>query len=211
MLYDPVLNITFPLNLTSPDSIPLHGTDPVLYPVAAANLTASNSDAVVSAALTQVMSIIASNDSGLSSNCSKCVAALSVGQMVANLAPTRLPDAMVALCKATRFASNSSCETTYEAESLGAAWTQILAKADVYGLDGRYICASLSTTFCPSPPVMSVKAKFPKPRPTDPKPAERSGKRVKVLHLSDFHLGQFPRRHRDVPVVALIQEDRCSV
>ena len=36
-LYDPVLNITYPLNLTSPDSIPAHDADPVVYPVPLAN------------------------------------------------------------------------------------------------------------------------------------------------------------------------------
>ncbi len=193
IIYDPVLNVSFPLNLTSPDSIPVHDDDPVLFPVPAANLTASSSKSLVSAALDTVMGIIASSNSGLSSNCSKCVAALSVGQLVAKLAPTYLPDAMIALCQASKFASNASCISTYEAGSFGASWTQILAKAELAGLDGRYICSSLSTTFCPSPPVTPVKATFPKSRPTNLKQPSRSGKRVKVLHMSDLHLGEIPR------------------
>ena len=32
-LYDPVLNITYPYNLTNPDTIPAEDADPVLYPV----------------------------------------------------------------------------------------------------------------------------------------------------------------------------------
>src|SRR4051794_38707416 len=31
-IFDPVLNITFPFNLTNPETIPTIGTDPVLYP-----------------------------------------------------------------------------------------------------------------------------------------------------------------------------------
>ena len=189
-MFDPVRNFTFPLNLTSPDTIPVHDDDPVLYPVPLANLSSSNAEALVSAATTKILGILESNHSGLSSNCSKCVAALAIGQFVARLAPTHLPDAMVALCKATKFNTNSSCQNTYEATSFGAPWTQILAKADVTGLDGRYICASLSTTFCSAPPVIPVKAKFPKPRPENPKQPARSGTKVKVLHMSDLHLGE---------------------
>jgi hypothetical protein len=192
-----VLNTTFPLNLTDPNAIPTHDTDPVLYPVPAANLTNSSADAVVSAALAEVLNIIYSNDSGLQSNCSRCIAALSVGKLAARLAPTLLPDAMVALCKTTRWSSNTTCQNTYEAGSFGAPWTQILAKADVTGLDGRYICSYLSGSFCSQPPVIPVKAKFPKPKPVNTTKPSRSGKRVKVLHLSDLHLGKLDRKPHD--------------
>lgn len=181
-----MLNITFPFNLTNPDTIPTHDTDPVVYPVALTNLTNTTAHAIVSEALSQVLDII--HDSGASSNCSRCIAALSVGQMAARLAPMLLPDAMIALCKTTKWASNSSCQNTYEAGSFGAPWTQILAKADVTGQDGRFICSYLSGTFCSQPAVIPVKAKFPKPKPTKIKKPCRSGKRAKVLHLSDLHL-----------------------
>ena len=176
--------------MTDPNSIPTHDTDSVVYPVPIANLTGSDADAVVSAALAEVLNIISGNDSGLSNNCSKCVAALSVGQLASRLAPTLLPNALVDLCKATRWASNATCQNTYEAGSFGAPWTQILAKADVTGVDGRYICAYLSGTFCPQPSVVPVKVKFPKPRPTKIMKLCRRGKRVKVLHISDLHLGK---------------------
>ncbi len=189
-IFDPVLNITFPVNLTDPETIPTHDTDPVVYPVAVANLTNASADAVVQAAITEVLGIISANNTGLSSNCSKCVAALSVGQVVARLAPEHLPDAFVKLRQITGFNTNASCQTTYEAGSFGAPWTQILAKADVAGLDGRYICSSLSANFCTQPPVISTKAVFPKPRPAKVKKPCRSGKKVKVLHMSDLHLGK---------------------
>ncbi|ROW08824.1 hypothetical protein VMCG_02745 [Cytospora schulzeri] len=187
-IFDPVLNITFPLNLTDPSTIPTEDSDPVLYPVAAANLSDATAETLVSTAIAQVLDIIAANNTGLTDSCSKCVAALSVGQMVAKLAPTYVPDAMVALCQATGFSSNATCQTTYEATSFGAVWTQVLAKAEVAGLDGRYICSSLSSSFCSDPPVISVKAKFPKERPADVSVPARSGTRTKILHLSDMHL-----------------------
>lgn len=189
-IYDPVLNITFPLNLTDPSTIPTEDLDPVFYPVAAANLSDVASAAIISATLDDILGIISANDSGLAGNCSKCVAALSVSKLAANLAPAYVPDAMVALCQATGFSSNSSCQTTYQAGSFGAVWTQVLSKADVSGLDGQYICSSLSTNFCSAPPVVPVKVKFPKERPADTSVPARSGKRARIFHLSDMHLGK---------------------
>lgn len=158
--------------------------------MAAANLSEAAGAAILSAAVANILDIISSNNGGLAGNCSRCVAALSVAKLAASLAPEHVPEAMVALCQATRFASNSSCQTTYEAGSFGAVWTQVLVKADVAGLDGQYICSSLSTKFCSAPPVIPVKAKFPKERPAGSSVPARSGKTAKVFHLSDMHLGE---------------------
>lgn len=189
VLVDPVLNITYPLNLTNPKTIPQVSTDPVYYPKPIADLTNATSEAVVKAALAEINAII-SDDGGLSSNCSKCVAALSVGKLVAQTAPSYVPDALVSLCQSTKFASNSSCVTSYAAGNFGAIWTQILALADVTGLDGRYICNALSSTFCPAPSLtpLNTTGLFPKPKPTNATIPKPSGQLVKVLHLSDFHL-----------------------
>jgi len=130
------------------------------------------------------------NGSFITGNCSKCIAALSVAKSAAQLAPSLVPAAMVQLCKATGFHSASTCEEDFEATTFGAIWTQVLALADVSGLDGQYICNSLSTTFCPYPSVtpLNVSSWFPKPKPTNHTVHRPSGKRVKVLHMSDFHL-----------------------
>ncbi|TVY82540.1 Sphingomyelin phosphodiesterase [Lachnellula suecica] len=188
-LHDPILNITFPVNLTNPKTIPLVNTDPVYFPQAIANLTNATAEAVVQAAIAEIKGII-SDQGGLSSNCSKCLAALSVGQLVAKIAPTHVPAAMVALCQSTGFATNSSCTTSYATGNFGAIWTQVLALADVTGLDGQYICNSLSSTFCPAPALVPLNTTglFPKPKPANATTPKASGKRVKVLHLSDFHL-----------------------
>lgn len=188
-LFDPILNLTFPLNLTNPKTIPTVNNDPVFYPQAIVNLTNAASEALVKATLSEIQSII-EDTGGLSGNCSKCVAALSSAQLLAQTAPSYVPSALIQLCQATKFASNASCVTTYAAGSYGAIWTQVLALADVTGLDGLYICASLSTTFCPAPStsLLNTTNLFPKPKPVNSKPPKASGERVKVLHLSDFHL-----------------------
>lgn len=187
-LYDPILNTTFPLNLTDPSAIPTIDDDPVYYPEPIANLTNATAEILVQNALAEIQSII--KDQGGSGNCSKCLAALSVGKSLAQLAPTYVPDALITLCQATGFASNSSCISTYEAGSFGAIWTQVLALADVTGLDGHYICNSLSSKFCPAPSTspLNMTGMFPKPKPANATAPKASGERVKVLHLSDFHL-----------------------
>lgn len=188
-LYDPVLNYTYPLNLTDPKTVPTADNDPVFYPPGIANLTNATSEALAFLALSEIKSIIYENG-GIASNCSKCIAALSVGKILAQTAPSFVPAAMVTLCQATGFASNLTCQNTYTAGSFGAIWTQVLALADVTGLDGRYICNSLSSTFCSAPTTTPLNTTnlFPKPKPLNAIAPKASGKRVKVLHLSDFHL-----------------------
>ncbi|KAK3402977.1 Metallo-dependent phosphatase-like protein [Sordaria brevicollis] len=188
ILYDPVLNVTFPFNLTDPRNVPDSSDDPVILPQAAANLSDATGEAIVSAAVSEVLRLFESNNTGGSDTCSKCTAALAVGKMVAKLAPTHFPTGMVQLCQKLKFSTYSSCELTYGHNASGASWTQILAYADVAGLDGQYICSYLRKGTCPYPTVTSVKAKFPKPKPKKPVVPRRSGKTVKILHLSDLHL-----------------------
>lgn len=178
------------MNLTDPSTIPTEDPDPVLFPEPAANLSDIVAEAVIAATIAQVLDIVSANNTGLADSCSKCVAALAVAQVAARLAPSYLPDAMVELCQTTGFNTNATCQSTYEASSFGATWTQVLAKADVAGLDGRYICSSLSTSFCSAPPVIPSKAVFPKEKPAGASVPARSGKTAKVFHLSDMHLGE---------------------
>ena len=137
-LYDPVLNITFPLNLTNPDTIPTTDNDPVYYPQPLANISNSSTAALLQAAFTNITGIVESNTTA--SNCTKCMDALSVGKTVALYAPESVPDLLIKLCEAFKFSSNTTCVDNYAAGSFGAIWTQVLALADVTGLDGQYIC-----------------------------------------------------------------------
>jgi hypothetical protein len=202
VIYDPVLNITYPLNLTDPNTLPAADGDPVYYPRPVAEISNASAEAFVRDALLQIKEIV-SGAGGVSGNCSKCVAALNIGKLVAQVAPTRVPDALVGLCQSTGFASNSSCATTYAAGAYGAIWTQVLAFADVSGLDGLYICSSLSTTFCPLPPAtpLNTTGLFPKAKPANARAPAASGQTLKVLHLSDLHLD---------PRYAVGSEANCS-
>lgn len=187
-LYDPVLNTTFPLNLTNPDTIPDEELDPVFYPEPLRNLSSDATTALFNDIVANISSIIGSNST--TGNCSKCLAALEAAKPAALYAPSSAPDAMVELCKKYRLHSNSTCEEDYSANTFGSVWTQILRFADLAGPDGKYICNSLSSTFCPKEITLplNVSSLFPKPRPANATAPKPSGKRVKVLHMSDFHL-----------------------
>ena len=188
ILHDPVLNITYPLNLTDPDTLPTVDNDPVFYPRPIANVSNATAASLVQAAISNITGIIEAGNGA--SNCTRCQAALAVAKRVAQIAPTRVPDLLVTLCKQFKFSSNATCQNNYAATSFGAIWTQVLVFADVTGLDGRYICNDLSKTFCPVPTVSQLDTTnlFPKPKPAHASSPKASGERVKVLHLSDFHL-----------------------
>lgn len=187
-LYDPVLNITFPPNLTNPDTIPDEDLDPVFYPEPLRNLSSDATAALFNDIIANISSIIGSNST--TSNCSKCLAALEAAKPAALYAPSSAPDAMVELCKKYRLHSNSTCEEDYSTNTFGSVWTQILRFADLAGSDGKYICNSLSSTYCPKQITLplNVSSLFPKPKPANATAPKPSGKRVKVLHMSDFHL-----------------------
>ena len=188
IIYDEVLGLAFPFNLTDPKNIPTSINDPIYYPEPIGSVPNASASAFVQTALGQIREIITGNS--VSGNCSKCIAALEVGKLVAEIVPTKVPSALIELCQAFAFSSNSSCQSTYAAGSLGSIWTQVLALADVSGQDGLYICNSLSSTFCAAPATneLNTTGLFPKPKPANASKPRPSGKKVKVLHLSDMHL-----------------------
>jgi hypothetical protein len=106
VLYDPILNITYPLNLTNPKTIPATNPDPVYFPESITNITDATAEAFIKIGVKQVLSIIGDTNSGLSTNCSKCIAALSVGKLAAQVAPELIPATLVSLCISTGFGSN---------------------------------------------------------------------------------------------------------
>ena len=187
-IFDEALNATYPFDLTDAKNIPNTTSDPVFYPPSVEPSSNASTQAFLQSSYQQVLEII--NGSNISGNCSKCIAALNIGKEVALVAPEALPPLFVSLCKATKFASSSSCQATYSAEALGSLWTQVLAYADVSGQDGLYICSFLSSTFCPAQRAndLDTTGLFPKPKPANATAPKPSGERVKVLHLSDFHL-----------------------
>ena len=186
-LYDPVLNITYPLNLTNPDTIPDTNDDLVSYPKPTVKISETDAAALVQAAIANITTIIQGQES---TTCAKCQDALAVGKAVAQQSPQKVPEMLVSLCQKFQFESNATCVEEYAATNFGAIWTQVLAFAEVAGLDGRYICNYLSADFCSQPTTspLNTTSLFPKPKPADATAPRPSGKRVKVVHLSDFHL-----------------------
>ncbi|KAB2575605.1 Sphingomyelin phosphodiesterase [Lasiodiplodia theobromae] len=187
-LHDPVLNITFPLNLTDPNTIPEKDFDPVFYPSPIGDLSSGEVEALFNDILANISTII--DDDGTANNCSKCIAALEAAKPAALYAPDRVPDAMIDICKKYRLHSDSTCEEDFSAHTFGSIWTQVLRFADLSGSDGHYICNSLSSTFCSTQKTapLDTTALFPKPKPANATAPRASGNRVKVLHMSDFHL-----------------------
>ena len=136
--------------------------------------------------MSQIQSIL----SGSGDNCTKCIESLKLGQYVAQRVPAMVPNAMVQLCIKLKFHSKSTCEEDFASTNFGAIWTQVLALGDMAGSDGQYVCHSLSSTFCPAPYTLpsSTEGLFPKPKPANPMVPQPNGNKVKVFHLSDFHL-----------------------
>jgi hypothetical protein len=184
---DHVLNTTYALNLTNPTSIPTVDNDPVALPTPATNLSSSEAPGFVSLLTSRIEAIIADTTA---SNCTKCISALNVAQIAAQTVPSLVPGMLVGLCQKYAYSSNSTCTNNYANTSYGGVLTQVLAFADVAGLDGQYICNYLSSSYCPAPVTtkLNTTSLFPKPKPTNITVPAASGNRVKVLHLSDFHL-----------------------
>lgn len=183
IVHDDVLNYTYPLDLTNPATIPKEDEDPVYYP--APINTYTNGSAIVSEAISEIKSII----TGSGSNCTKCTNALVVAKSVALKVPQMVPDMLVSLCESTKFESNKTCQQNYNATNFGAIWTQVLYFGDMAGSDGRYVCNSLSSTFCPAPYALpSDTSAYFGPKPGSTTVPAASGKRVKVWHGSDFHI-----------------------
>ncbi|KAI0094211.1 Metallo-dependent phosphatase-like protein, partial [Irpex rosettiformis] len=111
-----------------------------------------------------------------------------VAKFLAMAAPEEGPTLAVALCN--HFGFNSDCATMFGLLGLGSVVTQVVANADVGGYDGQMLCQNF-LSLCPLPPVspLNLTGWFAKPKPNPlPVPKKPSGKRLKVLHLSDFHL-----------------------
>lgn len=175
--------------MTNPNTIPTNDTrDPIYYPPVIANLTDAQKQIIISNAVSEIGDIF--NNSVFSTNCSKCVASLSVAKNAAQFAPELIPQTLISLCESYKLHSNGTCIVDFEATTFGDIWTQIISLADVTGADGQYICNSLSSSFCSAPYTATLNTTnlFPKPKPANATVPKASGNRIKVLHMSDIHL-----------------------
>ncbi|THH33122.1 hypothetical protein EUX98_g1075 [Antrodiella citrinella] len=182
VITDPVLLKTYPNSLTNPATIPKNDTaDPHPLPPKA-------SDSLLLAhAIEQILSIASSAVFG-SDTCTRCQAGLEVAKFLAMAAPSEGPALAVAICNHFNF--NSDCFTEFGPLGLGSVVTQVVANADIGGLDGQMLCQNF-LGLCPLPPVsqLNLTSWFAKPKPQAAlAPKKPSGERLKVLHLSDLHL-----------------------
>nr|KIR45791.1 Ser/Thr protein phosphatase [Cryptococcus bacillisporus CA1280] len=177
---DSVLNKTYLPGLTGPNTIPTNDTaDPLYYPPirlhgsAASNLYQNVTD--------QIKNIVAGDTS---SNCSKCINSLTVASSLAKEAPELVPHLLVSLCNYYGFASEAGCNV-YTAKAQGPFYAQVLEYA-VSGYDGQYLCQNfINKSECKRPPLDF----WTKPKPINAKPPVPKGTdRIKVLHMSDFHI-----------------------
>ncbi|KAI0299797.1 Metallo-dependent phosphatase-like protein [Russula brevipes] len=173
VISDPVLHKVYPPGLTDPKNIPRcdNPQDPHPLPPRASD------EALLQAAKTQVQWLLASP------------AFTNNAKFLSLAAPEQGPLFFVFLCQ--QFKLYSACNTTFGATTLGPVLTQVLANADVVGYDGQLICQNFFSGACPLPPTppLNLTDWFAKPKPTPLRPPRTpSGKRLKVLHLSDFHI-----------------------
>ncbi|KIJ54050.1 hypothetical protein M422DRAFT_73723 [Sphaerobolus stellatus SS14] len=182
VISDPVLHTVYPSALTNPKTIPLNNTvDPHPLPPAA------GSSLLLNSAFEQIVNINSNPIFG-SNSCQKCIASLEIVKFLALSSPAQVPTLAVNLCN--HFELSSTCGDTYSILGLGSVITQVVANADIGGYDGQLFCQNFFSA-CPLPPTSPLNLtgwfKSPKPNPL-PAPKKPSGQRLKVLHLSDFHL-----------------------
>ncbi|KAG6919046.1 hypothetical protein DXG01_009756 [Tephrocybe rancida] len=172
----------YPFALTNPVTIPLANTvDPHLLPPVA------SSDRIYSQAVQQITSILNNTAFG-DNNCARCLSILEISKFVALAAPEHGPDLFVTICNTLKL--SSTCGATYAKAGIGAVVTQVVANMNAGGYDGQAFCQNF-LGMCPAPPTspLDLKNWFKKPKPNPlPKAKKHSGKRLKVLHISDFHL-----------------------
>ncbi|KAH7923902.1 Metallo-dependent phosphatase [Leucogyrophana mollusca] len=182
VISDPVTHKIFPLSLTDPDHIPQNDTvDPHPLPPKA------SSSRLLEQAIAQIQSI-ATNPIFGDNTCARCQASLEVAKFIALAAPEEGPELAIQLCEL--FEYSSTCATTYSRLVIGAALTQVASFADVGGYDGQLLCYQF-LGLCPLPPTspLNLTNWFAKPKPNPlPPPKQPSGQRLKVLHISDFHI-----------------------
>ncbi|KAJ7597385.1 Metallo-dependent phosphatase-like protein [Mycena floridula] len=171
----------YPLKLTDPHDIPQENADPHPLPPKA------SSSLLLSHAVTQIHSIAASPVYA-NNSCAKCLAILEVAKFLSMSAPEEGPAFDIALCQLLGL--STTCSVTYAQNGLGSVVTQVLANMDAGGYDGQLFCSNFFN-MCPLPPTspLNLTDWFEKPKPNPlPAPKKPTGKRLRVLHISDLHL-----------------------
>lgn len=85
--------------------------------------------------LQQVLEIVTSGQ--FNNTCSACVATLNIFKTLAIVVPDYTADALYEFCIETKLGNQLTCQQTFGATDEGQVFVQVLANADVSGLDGR--------------------------------------------------------------------------
>ncbi|KLO07261.1 sphingomyelin phosphodiesterase [Schizopora paradoxa] len=186
IITDPVLNIRYPLDLTDPDTIPdANNEDPHPVPPRASD------DKILSQLISQIKAIARPetfNSPFAGNPCAQCQAALIALKAIALVVPDLGHLGTEALCNA--FSLSSDCSDVFGPHDMGPLIIQMIANSNTAGYDGQAFCSKY-LGMCPPPPTPELNLtgwfKSPKPDPS-PSPKAPSGERLKVLHLSDFHI-----------------------
>ncbi|KAI0253189.1 Metallo-dependent phosphatase-like protein [Lactifluus subvellereus] len=183
VISDPVSHTVYPFGLTDPHHIPQDDpADPHPLPPRASD------ELLLQNAINQAQGLF-NNPDFVSNTCARCIATLEIAKLLSLAAPEQGPAFAVFLCQ--QFKISNACNTTFGATTLGPVLTQVFANADVAGYDGRLLCQTFVPNSCTLPPTppLNLTGWFAKPKPNPlPPPKKPSGKRLKVLHLSDFHI-----------------------
>jgi sphingomyelin phosphodiesterase len=119
----------YPLSLTDPNNIPVNDTaDPHPLPPKA------SPSRLYRESYAQIISIAANPIFG-NNTCARCQAGLEAAKFLALAAPEQGPVLAVALCQHFNF--SKSCDKIYSETVSGSVITQVVANADVGGLDGQ--------------------------------------------------------------------------
>lgn len=189
IVHDEYYNYSFPSNLTDPAYIKQIVPNPVNFPYNYPLPENTDPTTAFYQSIDTAASII-NGSAGVVGNCTRCVAVIAAGQVVARLAPGNFSDALIRLCKMVSFKPDADCERDYaKNKPEPAIWSQVLQAADVLGNDGQFICnAMFGQTWCDKPEAIKANLTFGVEKPANATAPPPNRKRVKVLHLSDVHL-----------------------
>ncbi|GJJ11789.1 hypothetical protein Clacol_006027 [Clathrus columnatus] len=209
IITDPVSHSVFPLDLTNPKTIPTANLkDPVVLPPSLlspnspiiispqTNLSTPGSIELRNIIFDEIKDILTNTTKAFTSTCGQCISSLALLKQLALTAPWEVPPILVELCEFTSTSAFGSCAAEFSANSDGDVTTQVIANADVTGVDGELMCARGIIPLrksCPTPPPIDLtdilKTWFKKPKPANYDAPKPSGKTpLRVLHLSDLTL-----------------------
>ncbi|KAG0362703.1 Metallo-dependent phosphatase-like protein [Gamsiella multidivaricata] len=117
--------------------------------------------------------------------CDACVAALVAAKDAAHQNKDWVLKAANGLCRELKLMDADVCQGLVYSQ--GSVFIDAILRAKLLSGDGKMICYQILGA-CPAPAITSGAVKFPKPKPVNANIPAPSGRRIDVLHLSDWHV-----------------------